>query len=106
MKKPEQERSENGETDMFPEYNFTGKKGVRGKYYRAYRQGHGVRVIKEDGTTSVSYFTLEDGAVMLEPDVREYFPDSQAVNAALRGLIELAPRRKAPSRYRKASASG
>jgi len=23
----------------YPEYDFSGKKGVRGKYYRAYRQG-------------------------------------------------------------------
>jgi hypothetical protein len=23
--------------DMLPEYDFTGKKGVRGKYYRAYQ---------------------------------------------------------------------
>jgi hypothetical protein len=106
MNKTDLERSENGETDVLPEYDFAGKTGVRGKYYRAYRQGHTVRVLKEDGTIGVTYFTLEDGAVMLEPDVREYFPDSQAVNAALRGLIELAPRRKAPSRYRKAGASG
>jgi hypothetical protein len=105
MKKTEQERRESEETDMLPEYNLTGKKGVRGKYYRAYRQGHTVRVLKEDGTTSLSYFTLEDGAVMLEPDVRAYFPDSQAVNAALRGLIKLVPQRKGSSRYPKARAS-
>jgi hypothetical protein len=29
--------------------------------------------------------------VILEPDVREYFPDSQAVNKALRALIALVP---------------
>lgn len=28
---------------MLPEYDFTGKKGARGKYYRAYRQGHMVK---------------------------------------------------------------
>jgi hypothetical protein len=42
----------------------------------------------------VQYFTLEEGAVMLEPDVREYFPDSEAVNKALRSLIMLIPQKR------------
>jgi hypothetical protein len=75
--------------DMLPEYDFSG--GVRGKHYVAYREGHTVEVHKADGTIDVRYFTLEDGAVMLEPDVREYFPDSDAVNKALRTLISLVP---------------
>ena len=29
---------------MLPEYDFTVKEGERGKYYRAYRQGHTVKV--------------------------------------------------------------
>lgn len=77
--------------DMLPEYDFSGKKGVRGKYYAAYQQGHAVRVQREDGTVITQYFTLEDGAVLLTPDVREYFPDSESVNRALRGLISLIP---------------
>jgi hypothetical protein len=28
--------------------------------------------------------------VVLSPDVAEYFPDSEAVNAALRALVEIA----------------
>lgn len=76
--------------DMLPEYDFTGMKGVRGKYHRSFREGHRVTIHEEDGTTSIHYFKLEDGAVMLDPDVREHFPDSNAVNAALRSLI-LAP---------------
>ena len=79
------------ELEMLPEYDLRGKKGVRGKYYRAYRQGHTVRIYQDDGTVSVQHFTLEDGAVMLEPDVRQYFPDSEAVNHALRTLIALVP---------------
>jgi hypothetical protein len=47
---------------------------VRGRYYKAYCEGHKVVVHKEDGNDSVQYFKLEDGAVMLEPDVRKYFP--------------------------------
>jgi len=33
---------------------------ARGKYYKAYRAGHKVVILKEDGTTSVQYFKLED----------------------------------------------
>jgi hypothetical protein len=79
------------ETDMLPEYDLSGKKGVRGKYYHAYQQGHTVRVQQEDGSITTQYFTLEEGAVLLSPDVREYFPDSESVNQALRGLIKLVP---------------
>ena len=32
--------------------------------------------------------TLADGAVMLDADVRAYFPDEAAVNPALRTLIQ------------------
>lgn len=80
--------------DMRPEYDFKSMKGgVRGKYYKAYRAGHTVTIHKTDGTTTVQYFTLEEGAVLLEPDVREYFPDSEAVNQTLRGLISLLPKK-------------
>lgn len=90
-------------SDMLPEYDFTGKKGIRGKYYRAYRQGHQVRIYREDGTVKVQYFKLEDGAVMLDPDVQEFFPDSEIVNQALRSLIALVPSK--PIRHRKTSRS-
>jgi len=98
MKKAQTEQLNAEKDDMLPEYDFTGKKGVRGKYYRAYRQGHTVRIFKADGTVSVQYFTLEDGAVMLEPDVRQYFPNSDTVNAALRSLISLIPDKSAKRR--------
>ena len=74
-------------SDMRPEYNFTG--GVRGKHYKALRQGYTVKVHQTDGTTLVQHFKLEEGTVVLEPDVRKYFPDSEAVNTALRCLIPL-----------------
>ncbi|MBI4673162.1 MAG: hypothetical protein HY741_16025 [Chloroflexi bacterium] len=79
---------------MKREYDLRGKKGVRGKYYRAYRQGHTVRITQQNGTVSEQHFTLQDGAVLLEPDVRRYFPDSDSVNAALRSLIALIPSNK------------
>jgi len=75
------------ETEMLPEYDFSSKEGVRGKYYHAYQQGHTVKIRERDGSVSVHYFTLEEGAVLLDPDVRVYFPDSESVNRALRGLI-------------------
>jgi hypothetical protein len=88
--------------DMRPEYDFSSMKGaVRGKYYKAYREGHMIEIHKEDGTTSVQYFKLEDGAVMLEPYVRKYFPNSEAVNKALRSLIEIIPSKRNASGHGK-----
>lgn len=90
MKKAISKKIDFDGNDMLPEYDFKNMKGgVRGKYYKAYRAGHSVEIHKTDGTTEVHYFTLQDGAVMLEADVRQYFPDSDAVNEALRCLIPL-----------------
>jgi hypothetical protein len=84
--------------DMKAEYDFsTMKGGVRGKYYKSYRAGHKVEINKADGTTSVQYFKLEEGAVMLEPDVRKYFSNSESVNKALRSLIAIIPPKKRTS---------
>ncbi len=54
--------------DMRPDYDFSG--GVRGKHYKAYQKGTNL--------------------VLLEPEVAKVFRDSNAVNRALRMLIELA----------------
>jgi len=70
---------------MREEYSFSG--GVRGKHFEAYRKGHTVKTGKRDGSVKVRYFTQEDGAVMLDPDVKKHFPDSKSVNRALRSLI-------------------
>lgn len=95
MKKEKNTKSQKLENDeMLPEYNFSG--GVRGKHFKAYRRGHKVTIHKSNGTTEVQHFKLEEGAVMLEPDVREYFPDSETVNNALRGLISLLPKKSKP----------
>ena len=81
--------------DMRSEYDFSSMKGaVRGKYYKAYRAGHKVVIHQSDGTTSVQYFKLEEGAVLLAPDVKKYFPNSEAVNKALRSLIEIIPSKR------------
>jgi hypothetical protein len=76
---------------MLPEYDFKGKKGVRGKYHRALQQGYTVRITNEDGTVTVQQFEPNEGTVTLVPDVRDYFPDSESVNHALRTLIKLIP---------------
>ena len=56
---------------------------------------------QEDGSTVVQHFAPEEGAVLLEPDVREYFPDSEAVNKALRGLISLIPKNSKAKKVRR-----
>lgn len=83
---------ENEDTSMRPEYDF--RQGVRGKHHKAYQKGHKVRVRKTDGTVVVQHFKLEEGAVLLAPDVREYFSDAESVNNALRSLISLIPEKK------------
>lgn len=88
-------RSEEPDDDMRAEYDFSKMEGaVRGKYYKAYREGHTVEIVQEDGTREVHYFRPEEGAVMLDPDVRKYFPDSESVNEALRSLIALIPKKR------------
>jgi len=77
---------------MQPEYDFSG--GERGKHADAYHQGHTVTIHQADGTTRIQHFTLQEGAVVLDPDVREYFPDTESVNTALRSLIALIPKKR------------
>ena len=52
-----------------PEYDFDYSKAVRGKYYR--------RLLKEGSNV-----------VVLEPDVAKAFPNSGAVNDALRSVLK------------------
>jgi hypothetical protein len=55
--------------DLKPEYDFAAMKGgVRGKYFAQYRKGSNV--------------------VLLQPDVAEAFPSEDAVNEALRGILQ------------------
>jgi hypothetical protein len=56
---------------MRPEYDFASMKGgVRGKHYGPYRKGTNV--------------------VLIEPDVAAAFPTEDAVNEALRGILDVA----------------
>jgi len=72
---------------MRPEYDFS--KAERGKFYRPLNKGYTTRVTKRDGAVVVNHYTITEGAVVLAPDVLEYFPDSESVNEALRSLIKL-----------------
>jgi hypothetical protein len=85
--------------EMRPEYDFS--KAERGKYYRSLDKGYKVRVHQSDGSVVINHYTLAEGTVLLAPDVREYFTDSESVNEALRSiihLIEKTPARKYSTR--------
>ena len=81
-----------GENNIRAEYDFTG--GVRGKHYKAMQVGYTVTIHKADGTTVTKDVMPKEGAVVLEPDIRPYFPDSESVNRALRCLIPLLPKKR------------
>ena len=53
-----------------------------------------------DGTREIATVRPLEGRIVLDPDVQASFPDAEAVNTALRGLIALRPRRR---RVRKAT---
>ena len=66
--------------EMRAEYKFDYTKGVRGKYYKR---------IQEEGTN----------VVLLDRDVQKAFPDSIAVNEALRAILRAKrSRRSTPPR--------
>jgi len=73
--------------EMRPEYDFSNAE--RGKFHRPLDKGYTANITKKDGTVEVKQYALAKGAVLLAPDVAEYFPDSESVNEALRSLIQL-----------------
>ncbi|MEJ2210553.1 MAG: hypothetical protein P8129_16155 [Anaerolineae bacterium] len=90
--------------DMQAEYDFSG--GVRGKHYREMQAGYTVTIHRADGSTLVKEVVPREGVVVLEPDVQEYFPDSDSVNEALRGLIRLVPAKRPAERDRELTRAG
>ena len=70
---------------MLPEYDFS--KGERGKFHKPLSKGYSVTITHPDGTTTTEHYKLIAGAILLDPDVQVYFPDSESVNTALRALI-------------------
>ena len=75
---------------MLPEYDFSN--GIRGKHYQQYKQGHTVNIYYEDGTKITKKFEPENDVIIRDPDVKKYFPNSEAVNSTLRSLIKLIPK--------------
>ena len=74
--------------EMREEYDFS--KGVRGKHFEAMRKGYKTIIHKSDGSTVVR----ETRPIFLDEDVQKYFPNSESVNQALRGLIALVPEKR------------
>jgi len=78
---------------MRPEYDFSG--GVRGKYAKKLKEeGYTIRIYHSDGTFSERH-VLSEKTIVLDADVWEHFPSSDAVNNALRNLISLVPNKHA-----------
>ena len=98
MKKVSTETTQTEGDSMRDEYNFAG--GMRGKHYRAMQAGYTITIHQPDGTTVVKEVKPQEGAVVLAPDVREYFPDSESVNTALRSIIKLIPGKRHPAKKR------
>ena len=83
-----------GKTDdtLRDDYDFS--EGVRGRYRHFIGQARTLKIRHSDGSVTVERIAP---AIELDPDVRRYFPDSEAVNKALRGLIALIPEGSKPS---------
>jgi hypothetical protein len=96
MKKEMIEEEEVADSDMRDEYDFSG--GVRGKHYKKMQAGYTITVHKADGSTVIQDVPPQEGTIILEPDVREYFPDSESVNTTLRSLIKLIPQKPIPAK--------
>jgi hypothetical protein len=92
MRKESTETPRGRGSGMRAEYDFTG--GTRGKHYRAMQAGYTLTIRQSDGTTIVKEVEPRKDAIVLAPDVREYFPDSESVNTALRSLIKLIPKKR------------
>lgn len=63
-------------SELHPEYDFSSMKdGIRGKYVHRLRKASNI--------------------VLLEPEVAQAFPNSEAVNQALRGILNTRSKRNA-----------
>jgi hypothetical protein len=83
------ERKYEEQEELLPEYDFS--QGVRGKHFREYHQGYTVTVTYPDGSKTVKEVIPDPGVVILDPDLRRYFPDSESVNRTLRLLLDILP---------------
>lgn len=70
MKKTPTNKSESESDDLLEEYNFDYQKAKPNRFA----------------------LKAQERVIILEPDVAEYFHDSESVNRVLRALIEVIPR--------------
>ena len=89
---------------MRAEYDFSG--GLRGKHHRALQGGYTVTVHMGKGRKVVKQMTPTKATVVLDADVQAYFPDSRAVNRALRSLLQIIPSSKRATTNRGRTANG
>jgi hypothetical protein len=68
-------KTANRDPDMLPEYDFS--TGKPNKYARR--------------------FAADTRFVLLAPDLAEFFPDAESVNAALRALVKIARKTQRPA---------
>jgi hypothetical protein len=90
--------------EMRAEYDFS--RGVRGKHHVATKGGYTVTVHMGKGRKVVKHITPIKAMVVLDADVQAYFPDSRAVNRALRSLLQIIPSSKRAITNRGRTASG
>ena len=90
MSNTKSDRAQTPDDEMRSEYDFS--QGVRGKHVAAMQDGYTITIQRADGTTVTREVKPTEGAIVLEPDVLRYFPDSESVNRALRTLIALFPK--------------
>lgn len=69
------------EDQMLPEYDFSGRKGIRGRYSKAMKSGYSIKTYNGKKVVSDRFYAA------IEPDVKEHFPDSKSINVALRKII-------------------
>jgi hypothetical protein len=60
---PERQANTDEQDEMLPEYDFSGKTGVRGKYYQAMRNGYTIKINRQDGTTLVQHISRPEGTI-------------------------------------------
>ena len=73
------------EEELRAEYDFKG--AVRRKHYRPIDKGYTLKIHKIDGSTEIQEMRFEKSIIRLDPDLQQYFHDSESVNNALRSLV-------------------
>ena len=97
MKKATSKKRIAEDDEMLPHYDFSNAK--RNHFAKRFKDGAFIRILSE-GKVVQTKFIYPKGVVVLDDDLKKLFPDSSAVNNALRNLVEASksiekPKRKA-----------